>query len=107
MIKNYKTFNEGLLDKLEGFSKEDIKKNFLKGEVRIDKYIQTCKENGWELPTHEECKALFLNGKINVDKYIQLCDSNDWKKPSEQEIMDSVLKETPSNMLWYSLKNSF
>ena len=104
MIKNYKLFKESLLNKMTGYSEEDIKNNFLNGEIEYRKYLELCDENGWEKPSYNVAYKLFKDDKINALDFFSECKNNDWKIPSDEELFKSLKANTPREMLYYSSK---
>ena len=104
MIKNYKLFTESLLNKMTGYSEEEIKNNFINGEIDYRKYLSMCEENGWEKPTYEVLYKLFKEGKLNPLLFYSECVNNNWKIPTNEEIFDALKVSKPSDMLYYSLK---
>ena len=90
MIKNYKLFKESLLNKMTGYSEEDIKNNFLNGEIEYRKYLELCDENGWEKPSYNVAYKLFKDAKINALDFFSECKNNDWKIPSDEELFKSL-----------------
>jgi len=71
MIKKYKQFNEGLLDKLQGPSKEEILKNLNLGTCKtLDECIEYLIENmeletgNWLDPDYNNAYSYIFNGNI-------------------------------------------
>lgn len=107
-INYYNQFiNESILDKMTGYSEEDIKNNFFNGKINIIKYIDICNEAGWKKPTSEEVTKLFLDGFVSIDDYVNTCRDMDWKLPSDQVILEHMKNENPNDMLKLSLNMSF
>ena len=78
MIKNYKQFNESLLDKLEGPTQEEVRTNFLNGSMNIERYLDFCKRHKMIPFNFDELRTSYLNGKIDKKNYIKLSIKYNW-----------------------------
>lgn len=92
MITKYITFlNEKISDKLSGFNEEELKFQYEKGEITIEKYLQLCNKYHISLPPEDILKQEYLSNKINILKYLYLAQTYNYNLPETE--LNNELKE--------------
>jgi hypothetical protein len=92
MITKYITFlNEKLSDKLSGFNEEELKFQYEKGEITIEKYLQICNKYHISLPPEDILKQEYLSNKISIRKYLYLAQTYNYNLPEIE--LNNELKE--------------
>lgn len=91
MIKKYNEYtNEKLTDKLQGFDKDELFKQFLDNKLTAEKLLDNCEKYNIEIPDdfEKKLKDKLNNNEILLESYLRICKFHNLKTLSKDELLN-------------------